>query len=227
MKFLIFLKKNGIDLFAAFLLLGCTSTNLPAAAGLPLRARIDSIIQKERCNSTEIGILVQDVAIDSTLVAINPEKPFIPASLNKLVTAAAGFELLGLSYCCSTSVYIDGPFNRDSGAVRGNLMIRGNGDPGFTAERMWLFVQHLCHQGVRSIEKDLVLDDFFFDSLTMGPGFEEENSSRAYDAPTAALAANFNSTAVHVAPAGSIGAVVHVMTFPPISGVVVTSTAKR
>jgi D-alanyl-D-alanine carboxypeptidase/D-alanyl-D-alanine-endopeptidase (penicillin-binding protein 4) len=196
------------------------------ASGAPLQGRVDDLLAAERCNRAEIGVVIQDLATDSTIVAVNADKPFVPASVIKLVTAAAAFELLGAQYTSNTDVFLDGKFNRDSGVLDGNLYVYGRGDPGFDAERMWLFVQHLRHQGIRKITRDLVLDDSYFDTLVTGPGFVADHSSRAYEAPTAALSASFNSVAVHVAPAGSVGAPVQVQTFPAISGVTVQSSAK-
>jgi D-alanyl-D-alanine carboxypeptidase len=92
---------------------------------------------------------------------------------------------------------MDGPFDADSGIVDGNLYIRGGGDPGFTAERLWLLEQHLFHFGVKRVKGNLVLDDFFFDSVLVGPGFDEDSTSRAYS-PHMRFVTSFNTLAVHV-----------------------------
>jgi D-alanyl-D-alanine carboxypeptidase/D-alanyl-D-alanine-endopeptidase (penicillin-binding protein 4) len=194
--------------------------------GASLQDRVKSTLTSVNGGEAGAGVLIQDLHSDSVLVAINADKPFIPASVTKLVTGAVACELLGPQFIFSTSVYLDRPLNRDSGTVHGNLYIRGGGDPGFTAERMWLFVQHLRHCGIRRIDQAVILDETFFDSLTTGPGFDEDNSSRAYDAPTSALAASFNCVAVHVAPGNSPGAAVIVQPFPAISGVSIISNAK-
>lgn len=144
----------------------------------------------------------------------------------KLVTGAVAFDLLGTPYQFTTKVFYDSVFNKETGSISGNLFIRGGGDPGFNAQRLWLFVQHLIHQGVRKIGKDLILDDSFFDIKTQGPGFGEDGSSRAYEAPTAALSANFNTIAIHVAPGKIIGDPILITPFPRVKGVKIVSTAK-
>lgn len=190
------------------------------------QARVEQLIKESQYSEQTVGVIVKDIKSNSVIVSINQDKLFNPASVMKLITATAAFDLLGIEYCFKTNVYIDVPFNRDSGVVNGNLYIRGGGDPGFLAERMWLFVQHLTHCGIKKIKRDLILDDSFFDMQTNGPGFGEDRSSRAYDAPIAALSGNFNTVAVHVAPANEIGAPVHVTPFPRMKGVKLISTAK-
>ncbi len=184
------------------------------------------LITQRGYDSQKVGVLVKLVEKDSVVVSHNERMQFNPASVQKLVTGAAALDLLGTGYRFTTKVYVDGAFNRDDGIVHGDLCIEGGGDPGFLAERLWLFVQHLLHLGIKVIEKDLVLDDCFFDRDTEGPGFSEDKSSRAYEAPTAALSASFNTVAVHVAPGSEVGSPVHIHPFPRISGVKIVSTAK-
>lgn len=187
---------------------------------------IKQLIKDSNYSEQSVGVMVKEIESDSLLVSINPNKLFNPASVMKLITGTAALDLLGPEYLFKTTVYIDSSFTRDSGIVNGNLYIRGGGDPGFLAERMWLFIQHLTHCGIKRITGDLVLDDSFFDIQITGPGFDEDHSSRAYEAPIAALSANFNTVAVHVAPGGSVGAPVCITPFPRMKGVKIISTAK-
>ncbi|MBD3317969.1 MAG: D-alanyl-D-alanine carboxypeptidase/D-alanyl-D-alanine-endopeptidase [Chitinivibrionales bacterium] len=191
-----------------------------------LQKLVVQVIEEAGYAPKDVGVFVKMVTDDSALVSINADRDYIPASITKLVTGAAALELLGLKYRFATSLYHDGRFDRLKGDIEGNLYIKGGGDPGFSAERLWLLVQHLTHIGVKSIKEDLILDDFFFDGITTGPGYEEDQTSRAYDAPVSALSANFNTIAVHVAPGGKIGAPVRITEFPKVDGVRIISTAK-
>jgi D-alanyl-D-alanine carboxypeptidase/D-alanyl-D-alanine-endopeptidase (penicillin-binding protein 4) len=173
-----------------------------------------------------IAVVIKDVENDSVIVSINGDEMLNPASVSKLVTGAAAFEILGTNHQFKTNVYIDGPFNSDSGVVNGNLYIQGGGDPGFTAERLWLLAQHLYHLGIRSIRGNLIMDDYFFDSVTVGPGFDEDSSSRAYQSLISALSANFNTLAIHHRSGATVGSPVQIDVFPKIKGLNVVSTAK-
>jgi D-alanyl-D-alanine carboxypeptidase/D-alanyl-D-alanine-endopeptidase (penicillin-binding protein 4) len=183
------------------------------------------LLAKKGYDTLKVGVLIKKLDSDSVVVSHNVNSQFNPASVAKLVTGSAAIAILGTNYRFATRVYTDGAFNRDTGVVDGNLYIRGGGDPGFLAERLWLFVEQLTHLGIRTIRRDLVLDDCFFDSQTNGPGYGDDNSSRAYMAPTAALSASFNTVGVHVAPGGTVGSPVHVHTLPRISGVRIVCTA--
>lgn len=199
--------------------------NAVYAAADPQKA-VEQLLSSQNYTSKGIGVVITDLQNDSVLVNINGEEMLNPASVMKLVTGAAAFELLGSDYHFNTGVYIDGNFDSDSGIVNGNLYLKGEGDPGFSAERLWLLVQHLGHLGVKKITGNLVLDDFFFDSVTVGPGYEDEGSSRAYDPLISALSASFNTVAIHNRSGKKIGSPVHVDIFPKIEGVNVVSNAK-
>ncbi len=166
-----------------------------------------------------VGVVVRRLDDEGPVTGHNADSGFIPASVAKLVTATAAYELLGSDYRFGTEVYYGGELEADSGALDGPLYIRGGGDPGFIAERLWLFVQHLRHLGIRRIRGDCVLDDTFFDSVTAGPGFADEHSSRAYEAPVGALTANFNSLEIHARPGPAPGSSVRVDLFPRLDGV--------
>ena len=190
------------------------------------QSKIEQLIKDSNYTEDAAGVLIKEIGSGTALVSINKDKHYNPASVMKLITGTAAFDLLGMDYCFKTHVYLDMPFERDTGVVKGNLYIRGGGDPGFLAERLWLFVQHLTHCGIKKIEGDLVLDDSFFDMKFSGPGFGEDGSSRAYEAQVAALSANFNTVAVHIAPGSVAGAPVTITPFPRIKGVKIISTAK-
>lgn len=185
-----------------------------------------AIFQSSGYAPSSVGFLVLDAGTGAVVAAHNSEKLFIPASVTKCVTAAAALDLLGLDYRFKTNIYVGGAFEADSGIVKGNLYIKGGGDPGFLAERLWLLAQHLKHRGIHRIDGDIVVDGSFFDTSRVGPGFDEDKSSRAYEAPVAALSASFNTLAVHCRPGASIGSPVHVDLFPAVGNIPVTVSAR-
>ena len=191
-----------------------------------IQKEIETYLHGKKYTGKGIGVVIKDLESGAVVVDINGQEMLNPASVSKLVTGAAAFEMLGLGYEFNTKIYIDGAYNRDSGVITGNLCLRGGGDPGFSAERLWLLVQHLYHMGVRKVSGDLVLDDFFFDSVTVGPGFDDDSSSRAYSPLISALSASFNTVAVHNRSGDLAGSPVYVDIFPRIHGVKVVSTAK-
>jgi serine-type D-Ala-D-Ala carboxypeptidase/endopeptidase (penicillin-binding protein 4) len=118
------------------------------------------------------------------LVAQNADKPFVPASVAKIVTAWLAVEVLGLDYRFKTRFYLDGDRK---------LYIRGGGDPFLISEELAV----LGPQLVAAIGKEpitgIVLDPSYYPSDLRIPGIE--NTSESYDALNSALAVNFNTIA--------------------------------
>jgi D-alanyl-D-alanine carboxypeptidase/D-alanyl-D-alanine-endopeptidase (penicillin-binding protein 4) len=163
-------------------------------------------------------VVVKDLSTGAVVAAVNPDAPMNPASVQKLITGAAAFEMLGPSYAFATRVYTDGEFLADSGIITGNLYIRGTGEPGINAEKMWLLAQHLRHRGVKKIAGDIVIDNYFFDDAGLGPGFSEDES-RSYQSLISALPVNYSSFAIHHRPGEKAGSPVAVDIFPKVDGV--------
>ncbi|MGB6923580.1 MAG: D-alanyl-D-alanine carboxypeptidase [Methyloceanibacter sp.] len=118
------------------------------------------------------------------LIAQNADKPFVPASVAKIVTAWLAMEVLGRDYRFETKFYLDK--NRV-------LYVRGGGDPFLISEEL----AELARQLVAAIGKEpitgIVLDASYYPSDLRIPGIEQ--TGEAYDALNSALAVNFNTIA--------------------------------
>ena len=126
-------------------------------------------------------VLVLDAG-GKELVAQNADKPFVPASVAKIVTAWLAMEVLGPDYRFETKFYLDD---------KRVLYIRGGGDPFLISEEL----EPLGRELVAAIGKEpitgIVLDASYYPSDLRIPGIE--NTSEAYDALNTALAVNFNT----------------------------------
>ncbi|MCL2182636.1 MAG: D-alanyl-D-alanine carboxypeptidase/D-alanyl-D-alanine-endopeptidase [Chitinispirillia bacterium] len=191
----------------------------------PLQDAVNELIKSRKYDTGGLGVVFRDLETDSVVVAVNADTPMNPASVQKLVTGAAAFEILGPGYVHTTRIYTDGEFVADSGIIRGNLYVRGAGDPGLNAEKIWLLVQHLRHRGVKRVTGDIVIDNFFFDDVGVGPGFSEQES-RSYQALISALPANYSSVGVHHRPGAEAGDPVFIDMFPRVEGFKINNTAK-
>jgi serine-type D-Ala-D-Ala carboxypeptidase/endopeptidase (penicillin-binding protein 4) len=116
------------------------------------------------------------------LVAQNADKPFVPASVAKIVTAWLAMEVLGGDYRFETKFYLDD---------KRKLYVRGGGDPFLISEEL----EPLGRELVAAIGKEpitgIVLDASYYPSDLRIPGVE--NTAEAYDALNSALAVNFNT----------------------------------
>lgn len=116
------------------------------------------------------------------LVAQNADRPFVPASVAKIVTAWLALEVLGGDYRFQTRFYLDGARK---------LYVRGGGDPYLISEEL----ARLASELVAAIGKEpltgIVLDASYYPSDLRIPGIED--TDEAYDALNSALAVNFNT----------------------------------
>jgi len=115
------------------------------------------------------------------VIARNPDRPMVPASTMKLVTALAAIERWGLDHHFETRFYRAGD---------GRLWVKGGGDPYLVSEELDLIAAALGRAGVTDVT-GIGLDDRLFASGDRIPG--RSSSDNPYDAPVTALAANFNT----------------------------------
>ena len=118
------------------------------------------------------------------LVAQNADKPFVPASVAKIVTAWLAMEVLGGDYRFETKFYLDK--NRV-------LYVRGGGDPFLISEELAQLASQLVAATGKEPITGIVLDASYYPSDIRIPGIEDSNE--AYDALNSALAVNFNTIA--------------------------------
>lgn len=144
-----------------------------------------------------------------------------PASVMKLVTSYAAFDLLGPAYTWSTRFYTDGTVS--AGALRGNLYVRGGGDPKFVLERIQEAFTALQAQGVQIILGDMVLDSSAFDLPPFDPGAFDGEALRPYNAGPDALLVNFKSVVLSFQPDPAAG-VARVVSEPPLAGLAIDAS---
>ncbi|HVQ60999.1 MAG TPA: D-alanyl-D-alanine carboxypeptidase, partial [Burkholderiales bacterium] len=126
-------------------------------------------------------VLVMDAA-GNELVAQNIDKPFVPASVTKIVTAWLAMEVLGGDYRFETRFYLDD---------KRKLYVRGGGDPFLISEELApLATELVAAIGTKPIT-GIVLDASYYPSNLRVPGIV--NTDEAYNALNSALAVNFNT----------------------------------
>ena len=138
------------------------------------------------------GAVVVADAEGDRLLALNPDKPFAPASILKIVTAAAALHYLGKDFRFTTDFRI-GPDE--------DLYIVGRGDPYLISEELSHIAKHLRSKGLKKV-RNILLDDRYFT-----PGLVLHGTSRSlnpYDAYNGALCVNFNTIYVRIGKNGKV-----------------------
>src|SRR5690606_14632118 len=93
------------------------------------------------------------------------DKAVTPASTMKLLTGAAALETLGENYRFSTTVLSEGKVEK--GKLKGNLYLKGQGDPTLLKQHLDSFATSLAKQGIKNISGNLVGDDTWYDKVRL------------------------------------------------------------
>ena len=190
----------------------------PAFAALPRdvsRAFLDAKVPL-----SGVAIVVQDVSKTRPLFTHQPDRPYNPASVMKLVTTFAALELLGPDYSWKTFAYLDGPLD-GAGVLHGNLVLKGGGDPKITVERWQAFMAMLRANGLAAVDGDLVLDRTLFAAAPHDPAAFDGEPLKPYNVGPDALLVNFKSVKFVFAPGPTADATVQTVE-PPLSAIVVS-----
>ncbi|MFP3981378.1 MAG: D-alanyl-D-alanine carboxypeptidase/D-alanyl-D-alanine-endopeptidase, partial [Desulfobacterales bacterium] len=115
------------------------------------------------------------------LYAKHGEKPLVPASALKLLTAGTALSHLGADFRFATEFYLTGD---------NDLVIKGYGDPLLVSEQVAAIAEILADR-INEIH-DIILDDSYFKTPIEIPGTHAD-STQPYDAPIGALCVNFNT----------------------------------
>ncbi len=140
-----------------------------------------------------LGVLVCDIDKDSSLMSLNAYQNMITASTMKLITTAAALKTLGPDYRFKTELaYSDSIV---SGNLRGNLVIKGFGDPTlgskyfFNDQKAFIktWIEEIKKAGISSVAGDIIADGSYFGNTTTPYGWQWSDVSNYYGSPVSGL----------------------------------------
>ena len=134
-----------------------------------LQMRLDTLLDNELFERSQLGLLVYDLTADSVLYHRGEKQTLRPASTMKLLTAITALDRLGASYQFRTSLRYSGEVV-DS-VLTGDLYCVGGMDPMFETIDMNAFVESVLRLGVKTIRGNLVAVTSFKDDLLLGEGW--------------------------------------------------------
>ena len=205
---------------ALALLAGPVTAQPQNAAALPLA--VTTALQRAGLPANALSALVVPVsATGQERLRHRAEVPVNPASVMKLVTTYAAMDLLGPDFTWSTRFYTDGEMG--GGALRGNLYVRGGGDPKLVLERIQAAFATLQDKGVQVVLGDIVLDHSAFEVPRHDPAEFDGEGLRPYNASPDALLVNFKSVILTFQPDVAAG-VARVLSEPPMAGLAIDAT---
>ncbi len=177
---------------------------------------VEAILEEPDLPSAIWGIYALDLQTGRVVYSRNGDKNLIPASNLKLFTTATALDALGPDYRYVTRLYFDGAATSD-GTLRGDLILRGSGDPTFgsrndadPADPLDTWARQLREAGVRRIEGRLLGDDDVFEDNPYAEGWDVWHVATEDYAPGSGgltyadnlVQLRINGTAVSAEPAG-------------------------
>ena len=146
----------------------------------------------------EVSVWIGDLGGGGPILAHRANALRTPASTLKLLTTFAalrGLPRLSLAH----EAWALGPV--ESGVLRGDLLLRGSGDPYLVEEEFWKLVKGIRQTGVEKIEGDVVFDASFFALPEEDAGAFDGRPDRVYNVLPHALLVNFNAARFEFTPA--------------------------
>ena len=107
------------------------------------RRSVNKILSNPCLRKNNYGIKIYSLDRGETLYEFGNNKLLIPASNIKIITTAVALKYLGGNYRFSTKIFTDGILENQ--VLKGNLYIKGSGDPKLVTEQLWLLVNELRH----------------------------------------------------------------------------------
>lgn len=166
-----------------------------------IKSEFQKILKKHKLQSDDVSIVLTKEynGQEQVELSISAENPLIPASITKIITAAAVLDQLPQDVKFKTQILINKNKIKNN-ILKDNIYFKGGGDPSFVSENMWYLVNVFTRTGITKIEGDIIVDDSLFDSVRFDSSRESVRVDRAYDAPVGALSFNWNSVNIFIRP---------------------------
>ncbi|MEM8523845.1 MAG: D-alanyl-D-alanine carboxypeptidase/D-alanyl-D-alanine-endopeptidase [Bacteroidota bacterium] len=187
-------------LFSAIILF-CVTTAFTQNA---IQSKTNQLAQSEMMKHGQLGVYVVEVNSGRVLAKSEANKSLIPASTLKAVVTASALKMLGASYRFKTELQYDGIIS--NGILKGNLYIKGYGDPTLASDQMdeadelevlqQTWVAAIKKAGIRQINGAIVGDGSYFKGNIAGKSWQWNDLGNYY--ASGAWGLNFHENLYHL-----------------------------
>ena len=199
----------GLSLIAVCIFAGFLSPR--AFSGSSFSKRADQALKKRGFKPSRLGLIVSEIPPDGKvreLYALNADRLFIPASLVKIPVLSALYHYYPPHKQFQTRLFSTAPV--EQGVLKGDLVLKGGGDPAFTSESLWNLINVFTRTGIREVAGDILVDD----TLYTAEDFSAFRTDRSYGAPAGPASFNWNSVTFRLRPGDGPGAKARIFTDP-------------
>lgn len=159
---------------------------------------VKNILARPSFENATIGVEVRDLSSDRVVFQSNPYRSLTPASNQKLVTSAIALQTLGGGFRFNTTAHASN--TPENGVIRGDIWLKGSGDPSLTSERLGDLAAEIADSGVKKIEGEVYGDGSVFDKQLLGSGWAWDDEPYYYSAQVDGLNCDLNIVNVTVTP---------------------------
>jgi D-alanyl-D-alanine carboxypeptidase/D-alanyl-D-alanine-endopeptidase (penicillin-binding protein 4) len=190
-----------VELHQRLLLSGllCAASALHAAEPVTPAGVSFEQLSKLAGQGARVSAAVWDLDADAPLTQLQGTQRLTPASLSKIVIAAAALDAWAPDKTFPTELRASSPIR--SGTLNGDLILRGSGDATLDETTLWGLAAQLRGAGIRRITGKLVVERAPFGELgcdTIDRCGALRRSSRAYNAAPSAIGVNYGSWCVSI-----------------------------
>ncbi len=156
-------------------------------------------IRKSGIAKKDVSIYIKEAGNGGKVVAsLNAGKTRTPASVIKVLTTYAAVLKLGFDYRWPTKFYTTGTLKQ--GVLKGDLLIKGFGDPSLNDRDLEDIVSSIRAKGIRRITGNIVIDRSYFKVGNKNTSGFDKHTYSAYNAMPDAMMFNERVSTVCVTP---------------------------
>ena len=165
-----FVRRHALLIVLAVGLLVPAASAAPSAKSNALAQRLSRALSGPGISSARTGAYAVDLRSGAVVYAHNAIRPLHPASVEKLTVMYGALSTLGPTFRFHTELLGEG---RRTGAVwRGDVILRGYGDPTLSYWQLRALAKRVRALGIRRIQGRVLGDESFFDRRRMVAGWK-------------------------------------------------------
>jgi D-alanyl-D-alanine carboxypeptidase/D-alanyl-D-alanine-endopeptidase (penicillin-binding protein 4) len=175
-------------------------------ASFPQKGSVESLLSDSIMVHASVSLCVTDARNGEIVLEHNSGKSLTPASVMKLITSAAALELMGPHHTFRTIIGYTGSINKRSGKLKGDIVIKGGGDPalgspyfaGHYRDFPERWIREIKNLGIKKVEGRIISDDSYFDYLPVPAKWLWEDAGNYYGAGAYGLSVFDNTYEIHL-----------------------------